>query len=96
MINLCVHVYSTVHMLYISNGYIGVMPNKYIVTHFCHILAIFPHSKEPDGLKRLPSLLPPKIVSKSITISMIIILDSMKRSFKHKCINEVHDLINLI
>lgn len=70
-------------MLYISNGYIGVMPNKYIVMHFCHILAKFPHSKEPDGLKRLPSPLPLKIVSKSITISMIVILHFMKRSFRH-------------
>lgn len=83
MINLCVRVYSTVHILYIYNGYIGVMPNKYIVIQFCHILAKLPYYKKPDGLKRLPSLLPPKIVSKSITISIIIILDSMKRSFKH-------------
>lgn len=83
MINLCVCVYSTVHMLYISNGHIGVTPNKYIVMHFCHILAKFPHSKEPEGLKGPPPPLPPKIVSKSNAISMIIILDFIMRSFKH-------------
>lgn len=82
MINLCVCVYSTVHMLYISNGHIGVTPNKYIVMHFCHILAKFPHSKEPEGLKGPPSP-PPKIVSKSNAISVIIILDFIMRSFKH-------------
>lgn len=83
MINLSVLVYSTVYMLYISSGYIGVMPNKLIVTHFCYILANFLHSKEPYGLKRLPSPLPPKVVSKSITKNTIIILDFMKRRFKH-------------
>lgn len=48
---------------------------------FFHVLAKFSQSKKPAGLNRLPQ--PLKLIRKSNEITMIIILNLTKRSFKH-------------